>query len=324
MGLFPAIRPYATHSLAVDPPTRCTSRSAAIRACAGAVRARRAGRGLRALSSPFLRSGELPHRAVRPAWLRSFDAACQIAGNDTWALVADMERIREHLGVDRWLLFGGSWGSTLSLAYAETYPSACSVWCCAASSCAGRRKIHWFYQEGASRLFPDYWEEFLRPIPRPSAAICCVLPSPFDRRGRDRAHGGGQGLVALGGEDLDAAAAQEVIDHFSDPYTALSLARIRMPLFRQRLLPAARPVGARRLASPKSPASSFMVVTMWSVRSRTPGVCIRPGRAPSCASFRRRPFRHRARHPDALVRAVGELVRCLSRSLCCSGYVRLR
>jgi proline iminopeptidase len=85
--------------------------------------------------------------------------------NTTWDLVADLERIREHLGIDRWLVFGGSWGSTLALAYAETHPARVSALVLRGIFLCRPWEIRWFYQHGAHLLFPDYWQEFLAPIP---------------------------------------------------------------------------------------------------------------------------------------------------------------
>ena len=85
--------------------------------------------------------------------------------NTTWDLVADMERLRDKLGIDRWLVFGGSWGSTLALAYAQTHTSRVSELVLRGIFLLRKWEIDWFYQEGASRLFPDAWEQYLQPIP---------------------------------------------------------------------------------------------------------------------------------------------------------------
>jgi proline iminopeptidase len=86
--------------------------------------------------------------------------------NTTWDLVADMEKLREHLGIERWMLFGGSWGSTLALAYAQTHPDRVTSLVLRGIFLLRKWEIDWFYQEGASRLFPDAWEDYLAPIPR--------------------------------------------------------------------------------------------------------------------------------------------------------------
>jgi proline iminopeptidase len=85
--------------------------------------------------------------------------------NTTWDLVADIERLREHLGLERWLVFGGSWGSTLALAYAETHPERVSELVLRGIFLVRPKETRWFYQDGASWIFPDVWEEFLKVIP---------------------------------------------------------------------------------------------------------------------------------------------------------------
>lgn len=90
-----------------------------------------------------------------------------LSANTTWHLVADIERLREHRGIDRWQVFGGSWGSTLSLAYAETHPAAVDELVLRGIFTLRKSEIDWFYQNGASHLFPDTWEEYLAQIPEP-------------------------------------------------------------------------------------------------------------------------------------------------------------
>ncbi|NMF85488.1 prolyl aminopeptidase [Nodosilinea sp. P-1105] len=89
----------------------------------------------------------------------------ELQDNTTWALVNDIEAIRIHLGIDRWIVFGGSWGSTLALAYAQTYPDRCAGLILRGIFTLRQREIRWFYQEGASYLYPDAWEHYLAPIP---------------------------------------------------------------------------------------------------------------------------------------------------------------
>jgi proline iminopeptidase len=85
--------------------------------------------------------------------------------NTTWHLVADIEALREHLGIASWLVFGGSWGSTLALAYAETHPKRVSELVLRGIFLLRKEEIRWFYQEGASWMFPDAWEAFFNHIP---------------------------------------------------------------------------------------------------------------------------------------------------------------
>jgi proline iminopeptidase len=88
-----------------------------------------------------------------------------LVDNTTWDLVADMERLRAHLGLERWQVFGGSWGSTLALAYAEKHPERVSELVLRGIFMIRKQEIDWFYQRGASALFPDAWEGYLAPIP---------------------------------------------------------------------------------------------------------------------------------------------------------------
>lgn len=85
--------------------------------------------------------------------------------NTTWHLVADIERLREHLGIERWQVLGGSWGSTLALAYAQSHPERVSELVLRGVFLVRRREVQWYYQDGASRVFPDAWERFVEPIP---------------------------------------------------------------------------------------------------------------------------------------------------------------
>ncbi|MFE1646430.1 prolyl aminopeptidase [Microbacterium sp. P01] len=85
--------------------------------------------------------------------------------NTTWHLVADIELLRRNLGIDRWQVFGGSWGSALALAYAQTHPGAVSELVLRGIFTLRRHELEWFYEGGASSIFPDLWEQFTAPIP---------------------------------------------------------------------------------------------------------------------------------------------------------------
>jgi proline iminopeptidase len=89
----------------------------------------------------------------------------ELRENTTWDLIADMERIRTLLGIDRWVVFGGSWGSTLALAYAQAHPQACRALALRGIFLLRKAEIDWFYQEGANWLYPDAWEAYEAAIP---------------------------------------------------------------------------------------------------------------------------------------------------------------
>jgi len=88
-----------------------------------------------------------------------------LEANTTWHLVADIERLREMMGVEKWLVFGGSWGSTLALAYAETHTERVSELVVRGIYTLTRAELEWYYQFGVSEMFPDKWEAFVAPIP---------------------------------------------------------------------------------------------------------------------------------------------------------------
>jgi proline iminopeptidase len=155
-----------------------------------------------------------------------------LAHNDTWALVADIERIREHLGIDRWLVFGGSWGSTLALAYAETHPERVTALILRGIFLCRPQEIHWFYQEGANWVFPDYWRDFLAPIPEPEQGD---LLHAYHRRltGDDEAArlAAAKAWSVWEGRCATLLPDAGIREAFADPRMALSLARIECHYF---------------------------------------------------------------------------------------------
>ena len=95
---------------------------------------------------------------------KSTPFAC-LEQNTTWDLVADIEKLRDMLGINRWQVFGGSWGSTLALAYSETHPDRVTEIILRGIFLIREKEITWFYQFGASEIYPDTWEDYLAPIP---------------------------------------------------------------------------------------------------------------------------------------------------------------
>lgn len=89
----------------------------------------------------------------------------ELRENTTWDLVRDIETLRSHLGIEQWVVFGGSWGSTLSLAYSQTHPERCLGLILRGIFMLRQMELRWFYQEGTSYIFPDAWEHYLKPIP---------------------------------------------------------------------------------------------------------------------------------------------------------------
>ena len=89
----------------------------------------------------------------------------ELRENTTWDLVGDIEKLRKKLKIDKWVVFGGSWGSTLALAYAQTHPDRCKGLILRGIFMLRTSEIRWFYQEGANHIYPDAWQEYLKPIP---------------------------------------------------------------------------------------------------------------------------------------------------------------
>lgn len=152
--------------------------------------------------------------------------------NTTWDLVADIEKLREMVGVERWLVFGGSWGSALALAYAETHPERVSELVLRGIFTLRRWELEWYYQRGASAIFPDKWERFIAPIP---AAERGDMMAAYRRRltSDDTAE---QLRCATAwaqweGETLTLLPDPGVSEAFYDPRYALAFARIENHYF---------------------------------------------------------------------------------------------
>lgn len=155
-----------------------------------------------------------------------------LENNTTMDLVADMERIRQELKVDRWVIFGGSWGSTLALVYAETHPTRVLGLILRGIFLCRPGDIHWFYQSGANRLFPDYWQDFIAPIPESERHD--LLHAHYRRlTGEDEVARmrSAEAWSIWEGRTATLLPKKEVVDFFSDPHVALSLARIEAHYF---------------------------------------------------------------------------------------------
>jgi proline iminopeptidase len=192
----------------------------------------------------FLHGG--PGAGAGPAHRRQFDPArydillfdqrgcgrstphASLEANTTWHLVADIERLREMAGVDKWMVFGGSWGSTLSLAYAQTHPERVTELVLRGIFLFDQYELDWLYREGgASSLYPDKWEEFLAPIPEAErgdlvAAYRRLLTGDDPVRQLQAA----KAWSKWEGETVTLLPHPEVIADFSEPSKAIAIARI--------------------------------------------------------------------------------------------------
>lgn len=155
-----------------------------------------------------------------------------IEANTTWHLVADIERLREMIGAEKWLVFGGSWGSTLALAYAETHPERVSELVLRGIYTLTKAELDWYYQFGVSEMFPDKFERFCAPIPEDERH---EMMAAYRRRltGTDREE---QLRCAVAwssweGETITLLPNPDYSDHFYDPEFALAFARIENHFF---------------------------------------------------------------------------------------------
>lgn len=152
--------------------------------------------------------------------------------NTTWHLVSDIEQLREHLGIDTWQVFGGSWGSTLALAYAERHPDRVAQVVLRGIFLCRPKEIQWFYQEGASAIFPDVWEEYLKIIPETERADMVTayyrrLTSENDSVRLEAA----RAWSIWEGSTSKLFFDPSMIEKFADPEFALAFARIECHYF---------------------------------------------------------------------------------------------
>jgi proline iminopeptidase len=205
----------------------------------------------------------------------------ELRENTTWDLVSDIERLRIHLGIERWLVFGGSWGSTLALAYAQRHPERVTELVLRGIFLLRRSELAWFYQDplGAGSIFPDLWERFVAPIPQSERVD---MMQAYYRRltsadtptriAAARAWSSWEGATSfLRMNPLYVA-------KFEDPAYASAFARIEA--FSNTTINYC----ATSRASARSRRSSCRAAMTSSARCAAPGTCIARGPRRSCAS----------------------------------------
>ena len=157
----------------------------------------------------------------------------ELQNNSTPLLIDDIEKIRTQLGIEKWSLFGGSWGSTLSLLYAEHHPSRVSGLILRGIFLCRKRDLDWFYQSGADRIFPDYWEEFIEHIPEEERGD--LQAAYYKRLTGDNELAKMSAAKAWSiweGRCATLRPNHDVVDMFGDPHFAMSLACIEAHFFK--------------------------------------------------------------------------------------------
>jgi len=233
LSLYPDIKPYATHRLAVDPPHDLyieetgNPMGVPVLFVHGGPGAGCTERSRCFFDPEVYRIVVFDQRGAG----RSTPHA-DLSNNTTQALVADIEAIRQLLGIDRWVVFGGSWGSTLSLVYAQTHPTRVLGLILRGIFLCRDEEIDWFYQRGANWVFPDYWEDYAAVIPPAERghmlqAFYKRLTSSNDieRLTAAKAWSVWEGRTATLRPD------QKTVDFFGDTHVAMSLARIEAHFF---------------------------------------------------------------------------------------------
>jgi proline iminopeptidase len=230
---YPEIKPYQRHQIAVEPPHELY------------VDESGNPNGIPVLfvhGGPGAGCGKYDRRFFDPEVYRIvlFDQRgagrsrphAELINNTTQKLVADIETIRETLGIDQWVLFGGSWGSTLSLVYAETYPQRVQGLILRGIFLCRREEFDWFYQSGASRLFPDHWDDFIAHVPEHERGNTIASyyrqltgENQIQQMAAAKAWAGWEGHTAT------LKPCQDVVDSFVEPHRALSLSRIETHYF---------------------------------------------------------------------------------------------
>ncbi|MGQ7273773.1 prolyl aminopeptidase [Marinobacter sp. V034] len=233
LALYPEIKPYAQHRIAVDAPHELYLEESG---------------NPDGIPVVVVHGG--PGGGCEDYYRRFFDAErfriilfdqrgagrstplAELEGNTTQALVEDLETIRRFLGVEQWALFGGSWGSTLSLVYAETHPERVLALVLRGIFLCRPRDIQWFYQEGASRVFPDYWRDYLAPIPTEERSD--MVASYYRRLTSDNELVQIQAAKAWSiweGRCATLHPNPRVVERFGHPHVAIALARIECHYF---------------------------------------------------------------------------------------------
>ena len=160
------------------------------------------------------------------------DPGYNLAVNTTWHLVADIERLREHIGVEQWQVFGGSWGSTLALAYAQTHPTRVTELVLRGIFTLRKSELDWFYEGPAGQIFPDVWEQFEAQIP---VAERGSFIQAYHRRLNDPDPAVHE-PAAVAWSTWESSAITllphpEIVETFTDPHFALAFARIENHYF---------------------------------------------------------------------------------------------
>lgn len=230
---FPAIRPYSTQSIAVTEPHQLYIEESGnpegipVLFVHGGP-----GGGTRQTDRCFFDPDKYRIILFDQRGSGQSKPHASLEDNNTAALVADIEVIRKTLGIERWVIFGGSWGSTLGLIYAQTYPGLVLGLILRGIFLCRDEDIQWFYQYGASQVFPDYWQQYMQIIPEAERGD--MLQAYYARLTGDNEierMAAAKAWSVWEGRCATLHANDALVDHFANPHMAMAMARIEAHFF---------------------------------------------------------------------------------------------
>ena len=233
LTLYPEIKPNAQHRIAVDPPHELyVEESGNPDGIPVLVVHGGPGGGCEDYHRRFFDAERFRIILMDQRGAGRSSPLAELEGNSTDKLVEDMEVVRSFLGIDKWLLFGGSWGATLSLVYAEAHPERVSGLVLRGIFLCRPRDIHWFYQEGASRVFPDYWSDFEAQIPEAERAnMVSAYYRKLTSSNELEQIQAAKAWSVWEGRCATLRPSPQVIERFSDARRAYAIARIECHYF---------------------------------------------------------------------------------------------
>ena len=230
---FPAIRPYSTQSIAVTEPHQLYIEESGnpegipVLFIHGGP-----GGGTRQTDRCFFDPDKYRIILFDQRGSGQSKPHASLEDNNTAALVADIDVIRTTLGIERWVIFGGSWGSTLGLIYAQTYPGLILGLILRGIFLCRDEDIQWFYQYGASQVFPDYWQQYMQIIPEAERGD--MLQAYYARLTGDNdieRMAAAKAWSVWEGRCATLHANDALVDHFANPHMAMAMARIEAHFF---------------------------------------------------------------------------------------------
>ena len=230
---FPAIRPYSTQSIAVTEPHQLYIEESGnpegipVLFVHGGP-----GGGTRQTDRCFFDPDKYRIILFDQRGSGQSKPHASLEDNNTAALVADIEVIRTTLGIERWVIFGGSWGSTLGLIYAQTYPGLVLGLILRGIFLCRDEDLQWFYQHGASQVFPDYWQQYMQIIPEAERGD--MLQAYYTRLTGDNdieRMAAAKAWSVWEGRCATLHANDALVDHFANPHMAMAMARIEAHFF---------------------------------------------------------------------------------------------